>query len=125
MRRELPERRPSRTRKAKVSGFTVFLRIGEYDDGTPGELFIDISKDGTILRALFNTLAKTASLALQYGTPLRVVVGAMAGVKVEPCGRVQGSENVPDADSILDYIGRQIWADYGDGTPLEGNKDSL
>jgi ribonucleoside-diphosphate reductase alpha chain len=109
---KLPTRRKGYTQKAKVGGHTVFLRTGEYDDGRLGEIFIDMNKEGSALRALINNFAISVSLGLQYGVPLEEYVDAFTFTRFEPAGFVQGNEAIKNATSILDYIFRELAISY-------------
>jgi ribonucleoside-diphosphate reductase alpha chain len=109
---KLPTRRKGYTQKAKVGGHTVFLRTGEYDDGRLGEIFIDMNKEGSALRALINNFAISVSLGLQYGVPLEEYVDAFTFTRFEPSGFVQGNEAIKNATSILDYIFRELAISY-------------
>jgi ribonucleoside-diphosphate reductase alpha chain len=115
---KLPNRRKGYTQKAKVGGHTVFLRTGEYDDGRLGEIFIDMNKEGSALRAFINNFAISVSLGLQYGVPLEEYVDAFTFTKFEPAGFVQGNDSIKNATSILDYIFRELAISYLDRTDL-------
>ncbi len=115
---KLPNRRKGYTQKAKVGGHTVFLRTGEYDDGRLGEIFIDMNKEGSALRAVINNFAISVSLGLQYGVPLEEYVDAFTFTKFEPAGFVQGNDWIKNATSILDYIFRELAISYLDRTDL-------
>ncbi len=109
---KLPGRRKGYTQKAKVGGHTVFLRTGEYDDGRLGEIFLDMNKEGSTLRALINNFAISVSLGLQYGVPLEEYVDAFVFTKFEPAGMVQGNDAIKNATSILDYVFRELAVSY-------------
>ncbi|MEP2980742.1 MAG: vitamin B12-dependent ribonucleotide reductase [Lentilitoribacter sp.] len=111
---KLPGRRKGYTQKAKVGGHTVFLRTGEYDDGRLGEIFLDMNKEGSTLRALINNFAISVSLGLQYGVPLEEYVDAFVFTKFEPAGMVQGNDAIKNATSILDYVFRELAVSYLD-----------
>jgi ribonucleoside-diphosphate reductase alpha chain len=111
-REKLPDRRKGYTQKAKVGGHTIFLRTGEYEDGRLGEIFIDMNKEGTALRALLNNFAIAVSVGLQYGVPLDEYVDAFTFTRFEPAGLVQGNEMIKNATSILDYIFRELAVSY-------------
>ena len=111
-RRSLPTRRPSWTHHAHVGGQSVFFSIGEHLDGTPAEIFIDVAKAGSAMRAVLHVCAIFASLALRYGCPLRKIISAIKGLDFEPSGTVTGSANVKEAESILDYIAQELAATY-------------
>ena len=109
---KLPGRRKGYTQKAKIGGHTIFLRTGEYDDGRLGEIFLDMNKEGSSLRALINNFAISVSLGLQYGVPLEEYVDAFTFTKFEPAGMVQGNEAIKNATSILDYVFRELAVSY-------------
>jgi ribonucleoside-diphosphate reductase alpha chain len=111
-REKMPNRRKGYTQKAKVGGHTIFLRTGEYDDGRLGEIFLDMNKEGSALRALINNFAISISLGLQYGVPLEEYVDAFVFTKFEPAGMVQGNEAIKNATSILDYVFRELAVSY-------------
>ncbi len=109
---KLPTRRKGYTQKAKIGGHTLFLRTGEYDDGRLGEIFIDMNKEGSALRALLNNFAISVSLGLQWGVPLEEYVDAFTFTRFEPAGMVQGNEMIKNATSILDYVFRELAVSY-------------
>ena len=111
-RKELPNRRKSWTQKVKVGGQTLHITFSEYPDGHLGEIFVDCSKAGSALRALLHTLAIFLSIGLQYNVPLRLYVEAMKGLHFEPSGDVNGSPEVKQACSIIDFIAQQIEETY-------------
>ena len=105
-REKLPQRRRGYTQKANVGGHKVYLRTGEYNDGTLGEIFIDMHKEGAGFRAMMNNFAIAVSVGLQYGVPLEEFVDAFTFTRFEPAGIVHGNETIKNATSILDYIFR-------------------
>ena len=111
-RERLPQRRKGYTQKAMVGGHKVYLRTGEYDDGTLGEIFIDMHKEGAAFRAMMNNFAIAVSVGLQYGVPLEEFVDAFTFTRFEPAGLVQGNETIKNATSILDYIFRELAVSY-------------
>lgn len=111
-RRRLPDRRSGYTQKARIGGHKVYLRTGEYEDGTLGEIFIDMAKDGAALKSMTNYFAIAVSIALQYGVPLEEYVDAFTFVKFEPSGMVQGNKYVKMCTSIIDYIFRELAVTY-------------
>ena len=111
-REKLPGRRKGYTQKATVGGHKVYLRTGEYDDGSLGEIFIDMHKEGAAFRSLMNNFAIAISLGLQYGVPLEEYVEAFTFTRFEPAGLVQGNETIKNATSILDYIFRELAVSY-------------
>ncbi|TDL78053.1 vitamin B12-dependent ribonucleotide reductase [Palleronia sediminis] len=117
-REKLPERRRGYTQKAIIGGHKVYLRTGEYRDGTLGEIFIDMHKEGAGFRAMMNNFAIAVSVGLQYGVPLEEFVDAFTFTRFEPAGMVQGNETIKNATSILDYIFRELAVSYLDRTDL-------
>ncbi|WP_371223830.1 vitamin B12-dependent ribonucleotide reductase [Roseovarius sp. 2305UL8-3] len=117
-REKMPERRKGYTQKAVVGGHKVYLRTGEYTDGSLGEIFIDMHKEGAGFRAMMNNFAIAVSVGLQYGVPLEEFVDAFTFTKFEPAGMVQGNDSIKNATSILDYIFRELAVSYLDRTDL-------
>ncbi|AOZ69047.1 ribonucleoside-diphosphate reductase, adenosylcobalamin-dependent [Rhodobacter xanthinilyticus] len=117
-REKLPARRKGYTQKAVVGGHKVYLRTGEYDDGSLGEIFIDMHKEGAGFRAMMNNFAIAVSVGLQYGVPLEEFVDAFTFTKFEPAGMVQGNDSIKNATSILDYVFRELAVSYLDRTDL-------
>jgi ribonucleoside-diphosphate reductase alpha chain len=111
-RRRLPSKRHGLTQEAKVGGNKVFLRTGEYEDGTLGEIFIDMHKEGAALRSVMNCFAMLVSMALQYGVPLDVLVEQFVFTRFEPQGPVQGHDRVKFATSVIDYVFRALGVEY-------------
>ena len=118
LREKLPERRKGYTQKAIVGGHKVYLRTGEYNDGSLGEIFIDMHKEGAAFRAMMNNFAIAISVGLQYGVPLDEFVEAFTFTRFEPAGMVQGNDSIKNATSILDYIFRELAVSYLDRTDL-------
>jgi len=112
VRRKLPKKRTGHIREATVGGHKVYLRTGEYEDGTLGEIFIDMYKEGASFKGLLNTFAVLASKALQYGIPLEELVDTFTFTRFEPSGVVSGHEAIKYATSILDYVFRSLGYDY-------------
>jgi ribonucleoside-diphosphate reductase alpha chain len=117
-REKMPQRRKGYTQKATVGGHKVYLRTGEYADGSLGEIFIDMHKEGAGFRAMMNNFAIAVSVGLQYGVPLEEFVDAFTFTKFEPAGMVQGNDSIKQATSILDYIFRELAVSYLDRTDL-------
>jgi ribonucleoside-diphosphate reductase alpha chain len=117
-RRPLPNRRSGYTQKAKIGGHSIFIRTGEYDDGSLGEIFLDMHKEGAAFRSLLNSFAIVVSLGLQYGVPLEEYVDAFVFSKFEPNGLVQGHDYVKMATSVIDYIFRDLAISYLKRTDL-------
>jgi len=111
-RRPLPSRRSGYTQKVKVGGHTVYLRTGDYEDGQIGEMFLDLNKEGTLLRSIMNSFAIAVSLGLQYGVPLEEYVEVFTFTRFEPNGLVSGHDNIKRATSIIDFIFRDLALNY-------------
>jgi len=116
--RRLPNRRGGYTQKAKIAGHTVFLRTGEYTDGSLGEIFIDMHREGAGFRSLLNCFAIAVSLGLQYGVPLEEFVDSFVFTKFEPSGPVSGNDHIRFASSVIDYIFRELAITYLGRTDL-------
>jgi ribonucleoside-diphosphate reductase alpha chain len=112
VRRPLPNRRAGYTQKAKIGGHSIFIRTGEYDDGSLGEIFLDMHKEGAAFRSLLNSFAIAVSLGLQYGVPLEEYVDAFTFSRFEPNGVVQDHDYVKMATSVIDYIFRDLAISY-------------
>ncbi|MBN95601.1 MAG: ribonucleoside-diphosphate reductase, adenosylcobalamin-dependent [Deltaproteobacteria bacterium] len=111
-RRRLPDRRRGYTQKAMVGGHKVFLRTGEYDDGTLGEIFIDMHKEGAAFRSLMNCFAIAVSVGLQHGVPLEKYVDLFVFSRFEPSGLVMGNDRIKMATSVIDYMFRELAVSY-------------
>ncbi len=111
-RHRLPKRRTGIIREAYVGGHKVFVRTGEFEDGSLGEIFIDMYKEGASFKGLLNCFAVLASKALQYGMPLEELVDSFTFTRFDPSGPVQGHDVIKNATSILDYVFRSIGYDY-------------
>ena len=108
----MPDRRKGYIQKATIGDHKVYLHTGEYEDGKIGEIFIDTSKEGELVKALMNNFAIAVSLGLQYGVPLDEFINAFIGTKFEPSGKVHGNDRILSASSILDYIFRELAISY-------------
>ncbi len=108
----MPDRRKGYIQKVTIGNHKVYLHTGEYEDGKIGEIFIDTSKEGELVKALMNNFAIAVSLGLQYGVPLDEFVSAYVGTKFEPSGKVHGNDRILSATSILDYIFRELAISY-------------
>ena len=108
----MPDRRKGYIQKATIGDHKVYLHTGEYEDGKIGEIFIDTSKEGELVKALMNNFAIAVSLGLQYGVPLDEFVSAYLDTKFEPSGKVYGNDRILSATSILDYIFRELAISY-------------
>ena len=125
----MPDRRKGYIQKATIGDHKVYLHTGEYEDGKIGEIFIDTSKEGELVKALMNNFAIAVSLGLQYGVPLDEFISAFVGTKFEPSGKVHGNDRILSASSILDYIFRELAISYQNRedlahTPAVGTIDS-
>ncbi|MEZ6142984.1 MAG: hypothetical protein R3B84_20660 [Zavarzinella sp.] len=111
-RRRLPDRRAGYTQKARIGNHKVYLRTGEYADGTLGEIFIDMHKEGAAFRSMTNCFAIAISLGLQHGVPLEEFVDAFTFTRFEPNGVVGGNPHIKMATSIIDYVFRELAVTY-------------
>ncbi len=111
-RQKLPNRRGGYTQKAVVGGHKIYLRTGDYYNGSLGEIFIDMHKEGASFRSLMHNFAMAISIGLQYGVPLEEFVEAFTFTRFEPSGMVEGNDTVKMATSILDYIFRELAITY-------------
>jgi ribonucleoside-diphosphate reductase alpha chain len=111
-RRRLPQRRRGYTQKAIVGGHKVYLRTGEFESGSLGEIFLDMHKEGAAFRSLMNNFAIAISIGLQYGVPLEEFVDAFTFTRFEPAGLVEGNEMIKMSTSVLDYIFRELGVSY-------------
>ena len=124
----MPDRRKGYIQKATIGDHKVYLHTGEYEDGKIGEIFIDTSKEGELVKALMNNFAIAISLGLQYGVPLDEFISAYVDTKFEPSGKVHGNDRIMSASSILDYIFRELAISYQNRedlahTPAIGGND--
>ncbi|MCZ2343352.1 MAG: hypothetical protein LC104_16395 [Bacteroidales bacterium] len=111
-RRRLPDRRAGYTQKARIGNHKIYLRTGEYEDGTLGEIFIDMHKEGAAFRSMTNCFAIAVSLGLQHGVPLDEYVDAFLFTRFEPNGVVQGNPYIKMSTSLIDYIFRELAITY-------------
>ena len=116
-RKTLPAKRRGFTQKARVGGQVIFLRTGEYSDGTLGEIFIDLAKEGSTLRSLMNCFAISVSVGLQYGVPLEEFVDKFVFTRFEPSGMVD-HPNIKTTTSLVDFVFRALAFDYLGRTDL-------
>jgi len=116
-RRSLPAKRRGFTQKAKINGQAIFLRTGEYSDGTLGEIFIDMAKEGATMRSMLNCFAISISIGLQYGVPLEEFVDKFAFTRFDPAGFVE-HPNIKSTTSIVDFIFRALGYEYLGRTDL-------
>ena len=117
-RRRLPDRRAGYTQKARIGTHKMYIRTGEYEDGTLGEIFIDMHKEGAAFRSMTNCFAIAVSLGLQHGVPLEEYVDAFLFTRFEPNGIVQGNPYIKMSTSIIDYIFRELAITYLDRKDL-------
>ena len=111
-RSRMPHRRKGYIQKVSIGDHKIYLHTGEYDDGKVGEIFIDMNKEGELVKALMNNFAIAISLGLQYGVPLDEFVDAFIETKFEPSGEIKGNDRILNASSILDYIFRELAISY-------------
>ena len=126
----LPGRRGGYTQEARIGGHKVYLRTGEYEDGTLGEVFIDLAKEGATLRGILSCFAIAVSKGLQFGVPLEEFVDTFTFQTFEPRGLVEGHPNIKMANSIVDYVFRALAVEYSEarrprpGPPDPGRRTS-
>ena len=120
----LPYRRKGYTQKASINNHKVYLRTGEYMDGSLGEIFIDMHKEGAAFRSLMNNFAIAVSIGLQYGVPLEEFVEAFTFTKFEPSGEVKGNAEIKFSTSILDYIFKELAISYLGRDDLSNEKSN-
>lgn len=116
-RRSMPAKRRGFTQKAKINGQALFVRTGEYGDGTLGEIFIDMAKEGATMRSMLNCFAIAISIGLQYGVPLEEYVEKFVFTRFEPSGMVD-HPNIKTTTSIVDFIFRSLAYEYLGRTDL-------
>jgi ribonucleoside-diphosphate reductase alpha chain len=130
-RRRLPDRRTGYIQKSSVGGHKVYLHTGEFEDGSLGEIFIDMHKEGAAFRSVMNNFAIAISIGLQYGVPLEEFVEAFVFTRFEPSGPVTGNDSIKFANSILDYLFRELgisylgWDDLAHVDPNSATPDAL
>ena len=112
VRRRLKGKRSGYTQKATIGDHKLYLRTGEYEDGTLGEIFIDMHKEGAVLRAVMNSFAIAVSIGLQYGVPLEEYFEAFYRTRFEPAGIVKDHDNIKTTSSILDFVFRDLAFNY-------------
>lgn len=108
----LPKRRKGFNQEARVGGHKLYIRTGEYEDGTLGEIFLDMHKQGSAFRAVMNCFAMSISLGLQHGIPLESYVKMFTYTRFEPNGLVTGHEQIHKTTSLIDYIFRALAVHY-------------
>lgn len=134
MRELLPDRRNTWTQRVTIEGHELYLCVGEYDDGRVGEIFVDVSKEGTFVRGVMSTLARVISICLQCGADVHTICHALRGIDFPPSGQVIGSNYVTECYSIADWIASELEVRYinrqiedkgliqqviGEGDPIE------
>ena len=107
IRRRLPDERPSITHKFSIAGHDGYITVGFYEDGSPGEVFLKMAKEGSVISGLMDTIATMTSIALQYGVPLESLVNKFSHVRFEPSG-FTNNKDIPMAKSMTDYIFRWL-----------------
>jgi ribonucleoside-diphosphate reductase alpha chain len=107
LRRKLPDERQSITHKFSIGGHEGYITVGMFEDGSPGEIFITIAKEGSTISGLMDSMATAVSYSLQYGVPLKFLVDKFSHVRFEPSGWT-GNPKIPYAKSIPDYIFRWL-----------------
>ena len=120
-RRRLPDERRSITHKFSVGGHEGYITVGMYEDGAPGEIFITMAKEGSVVSGLMDSVATSTSIALQYGVPLKVLVNKFVHTRFEPSGWT-GNPQIPFAKSILDYLFRWLALKF---MPAEGAEGAV
>jgi ribonucleoside-diphosphate reductase alpha chain len=124
VRRKLPNTRNARVHKFDVAGHEGYLTVGMYDDGTPGEVFIDMSKEGSTTKGLMDAIGILTSMSLQYGVPLQKIVEKFRHQKFEPYGLARGHKEIHTADSTIDYIANFLGKEFlGNGDDENGNNN--
>ncbi len=116
--RPLPNKRRGYTQKATIGGHKLYIRTGEYADGTLGEIFLDMHKEGAAFRSLMNCFAIAISLGLQYGVPLEEFVDSFTFMRFEPNGPIHGHDQIKMCSSLMDYIMRDLAVHYLDRQDL-------
>ncbi|MGA8941717.1 MAG: vitamin B12-dependent ribonucleotide reductase [Thermoactinomyces sp.] len=111
VRRRLPRKRDGFTQEARIAGQKIFVRTGEYEDGSLGEIFIDMHKAGSTIRGMLDGFAVAVSLGLQYGVPLEKYVNSLTFTRFEPAGMVE-HPNIKMATSVIDYVFRMLGMEY-------------
>lgn len=118
-RRPLPNTRESVTHKFQIMGHEGYLTIGLFEDGSPGEIFIKMAKEGSTLSGLVQGFCRAFSIALQYGLPLHEAVARFKGMRFEPMGSTSNPD-IPEASSIIDYVARYLELNFNDVGEADG-----
>jgi ribonucleoside-diphosphate reductase alpha chain len=108
----MPNRRGGYTQAVSVGGTKIYLRTGEYEDGSLGEIFLDIHREGAALRAILNCFAIAVSMGLQHGVPLEEFCDAFLFTRFEPGGMVSGSDTIKMSTSLIDFVFRELAISY-------------
>jgi len=116
IRHKLPDERASFTHKFSIGGHEGYITTGMYEDGTPGEIFVRMAKEGSVIAGLMDSFATAISLALQHGVPLQILIEKFKGTRFEPSG-FTGNQEIPIATSIMDYLFRWLSIRF----PVEGS----
>ena len=124
VRRRLPVERAALTHKFTVGGHDGYITVGLYDDGTPGEIFLVMSKEGSVVSGMLDAFATAVSMALQYGVPIQALCTKFSHMRFEPSG-FTGNPNIPMAKSILDYVFRWLELKYGDPDARQPTMDQV
>src|SRR5262249_34014558 len=113
VRRRLPDERPAITHKFSIAGHEGYITVGMYEDGTPGEIFLVMAKEGSTISGLMDAFATLTSLALQYGVPLKALIDKFSHMRFEPAGFTNNKE-IPIAKSVMDYLFRWLASKFLD-----------
>jgi ribonucleoside-diphosphate reductase alpha chain len=113
------------TQKVKINGQSVYLHVGEYEDGRPGEIFLELAKQGSTLRGMGNLFAISVSIGLQHGVPVREYIKNFLHTKFEPAGIVEGHKHIKMVSSIADYVARELAITYLHQYDLASDKTGL
>lgn len=118
MRRRLPDTRAGKNHAFNVGGHKGYLNVGLFEDGTPGELFITMGKDGSTVGGLMDSVAILTSVALQHGVPISTLANKFKGQHFEPCG-LTTNEKIPQVTSITDYIFRWLEIEFAEESEVK------
>ena len=110
-RRKLPDTRQSLTHKFSLGGTEGYITVGKFDDGKPGEVFIQMAKAGSTINGLMDTVGTLVSLCLQYGVPIETLVKKFSHVRFEPEGMTK-NPHIPFAKSVIDYVARELGMEF-------------
>ena len=116
MRRKLPDERQAMTHKFSIAGHEGYLTVGVYEDGSPGEIFLKMAKEGSTISGLMDTIATMTSMSLQYGVPLKALVDKFSHTRFEPSG-FTNNPSIPIAKSVMDYVFRYLGNRFLQGEP--------